>query len=354
MKRIVLPFFLYCLVIAQIKPDEGEMESPASTAPEEAPDAGVDDSFLDKLIGDEPVVPASNGPEENAPESQGSSEVPAGESGDLAPVESTEPERAGPGDGSGPELPAPGEDEMKKAPVTYSSSPDIDIDEARVQETPDIPLFSHKAHIEDIGAECVQCHQTLFSESVRGYKVGPSMKEICSQCHNGTDAGSEAIAGFTDDKKYVKATLPLFSHTSHIQHTEKCNTCHKDIYAELKKIKTPPPMSLCMECHNNHRADANCKVCHEKPEKIKPKTHTPRWVYRNGHGRDARYDQSKCRECHADRRCNECHRGQGSFAVHRAGYRFSHGMDARQRVVNCGYCHDLERSCVQCHVGKRR
>ncbi|MBN1760357.1 MAG: cytochrome c3 family protein [Chitinispirillaceae bacterium] len=235
----------------------------------------------------------------------------------------------------------------------YSSSPDFSVDEARVQETPDIPKFSHKDHIEDVGAECVQCHQTLFSELVRGYKIGPSMKEICSQCHNGTDAPAELLVGFSDEKKYVKPTMPLFSHTTHIQHTEECNTCHTDIYKPLKKIQKVPPMKLCMDCHDNRKANSSCTVCHEHPGKLKPRSHTARWVYRNGHGTDARYNRRECLECHTDRECNQCHRGQSSFSVHRPGYEFSHGMDARTRTSNCAYCHDTENSCVQCHTRKR-
>jgi len=224
---------------------------------------------------------------------------------------------------------------------------------ARVQETPDIPNFSHKAHIEDIGAECVQCHQTLFAESVRGIKQGPSTKEICSQCHNGTDARSEVLAGFSDEKKYVKTYLPLFSHTKHNQYTEECITCHTDIYKKLKKIKNPPPMDRCMGCHNDRKADSDCKVCHENPNKLKPKTHTSRWVYRNGHGKSARNNKKECTSCHAEHECNTCHRGQTTFDIHRPGYKYSHGMDARQRTVNCGYCHNATYSCAQCHERNR-
>lgn len=241
---------------------------------------------------------------------------------------------------------------VRQQTKNYGDSPELS-EEARVQETPDIPNFSHKAHIEDVGAECVQCHQTLFAESVRGIKKGPSMKEICSQCHNGTDARSEVLAGFSDEKKYVKTTLPLFSHTKHNQHTEKCNACHTDIYKKVNQIQTPPPMDQCMGCHNDHRADSDCKVCHEHPEELKPKSHTARWVYRNGHGKKARLNQKECRDCHTEQQCTACHKGQTTFDIHRPGYKYSHGMDARQRTVDCGYCHDATISCAQCHERSR-
>jgi predicted CXXCH cytochrome family protein len=296
-------------------------------------DTQTDDAYLDDLIDDEPVItePPPSAPIQDPPPT-----VPS------EPQKSVEPVTTGQSTPS-----------SINQQQSYSSSPDINMDEAKIQESPDIPKFTHKAHIEDVGAECVQCHQTLFSESVKGYKVGPSQKEICSQCHNGTDAPAELLAGFTDEKKYVKATMPLFSHTKHLENTEECITCHKDIYGPVKKIKTPPPMSDCMKCHNNHKASGDCKICHEDTRKLKPRSHSPRWVYRNGHGNRARYNQKQCDECHADRECNLCHRGQSSFSVHRPGYKLSHGMDARQRIVNCGYCHDLENNCVQCHIRKR-
>ena len=363
MKRILLILSLYCFVIAQISESPAEIDysnsfaasdfigeelsldediygSPdndgVSAQPFDDPVSGgsADDSYLDDLIGDQPVI-------ERTPA------APAVTS-DQIPEEPQMQE-------SEPDIPmAVEQPSTATAPVrNYSSSPDIDPEEIRIQETPDIPQFSHKSHIEDVGAECVQCHQTLFSELVKGYRVGPSMKEICSQCHNGTDAPSELLAGFSDEKKYVKAEMSLFSHTKHIEHTEKCTSCHTDIYSPLKKIKSPPPMSDCMKCHNNHKASGNCRQCHEDTKKLKPRSHNPRWVYRNGHGTRARYNQKKCRECHAEQECNLCHRGQSSFAVHRPGYKLTHGMDARRRVSNCAYCHDVEYNCAQCHTRKR-
>jgi hypothetical protein len=321
MKRIFLLFFMYCFVAAQN--DDIYQDDLGEGVSEESPSAAVVET--ENGENSEPsyyTTPAADGPDI------------------LEPSPAKKPGRAG---------------SIASKPVTknYSSSPDFDIDEARVQESPDIPLFSHKHHIEDVGAECVQCHQTLFSELVRGYKVGPSMKEICGQCHNGSDAPAELLAGFSSEKKYVKVTMPLFSHTDHLQNTEKCDICHKDIYKELKKIKKVPPMQLCMDCHNNRKANASCTVCHENPDNIKPRSHNPRWVYRNGHGTEARYNQKGCRSCHADRECNQCHRGQSSFAVHRPGYKLTHGMDARQRTTNCAFCHDTENSCARCHVRKR-
>lgn len=252
---------------------------------------------------------------------------------------------------SSPDI-APSDNSRDVGTQTYSASPEIS-EEARIQESPEIPNFSHQDHIEGVGAECVQCHQTLFAESVRGIKSGPSMKEICSQCHNGSDAPSELLAGFTDEKKYVRTYMPLFSHTTHMEHTEKCIVCHDDIYGKMKEIEVPPPMNRCSGCHNDQRANADCKACHEHPERLKPKSHTSRWVYRNGHGKMSRLNKKECSACHTDRQCSACHKGQTTFEVHRPGYKFSHGMDARQRIVNCGYCHDAKFSCTQCHVRRR-
>jgi predicted CXXCH cytochrome family protein len=346
MKRTLFLLMLCCLVTAQKKGNTLN-----------------DKALLDELLNtssppeiEEPVTqePTEETPPVTAPPR--SRRVSASQPADqMEPVDQQPVRPSGPDLEETPPVTPVKRPVRKHAPVARSVrsvTPDM-VQEARVQETPDIPNFSHKAHIEDVGAECVQCHQTLFTESVRGIKSGPSMKEICSQCHNGTDAPTEAIAGFSDEKKYVKTHLPLFSHTVHIQNTEKCIVCHTDIYGDLKKIETPPPMTRCNGCHNNHRANSSCKVCHENPNTLKPKSHTSRWVYRNGHGKDARLRQNECRSCHAERDCNACHRGQNTFQVHSPGYKFTHGIDARQRSVNCGYCHDAQFSCVQCHERKR-
>ncbi|MBN1576840.1 MAG: cytochrome c3 family protein [Chitinispirillaceae bacterium] len=398
MKRILFLLFLFCFVFAQSDdafPDDpfSEMRESGISAEEELfgdvplgsdqsqptpvepppaesspPAAPADDSFLDDIIGKQPIItqpsappPAAAEPAPPEPAAQPAAAVPvvtqppvsapvvAPPAVSPTPTKPVSPLVAG----SGPDINEPPvRNAVTRQPsadtgIKYSSTPDIDV--AAVQETPDIPQFSHRKHIKDIGAECVQCHQTLFSESVRGIKTGPPMKEICSQCHNGTDAPAEVLVGFSEEKKYVKTHVPLFSHTKHLEHTERCTICHIDIFGELKKIKIPPPMPVCTECHNNDEANANCRVCHEDPSKLKPRSHTPRWVYRNGHGTDARYNQAQCRDCHVDRECSQCHRGQSTFGVHRPGYKYSHGMDARQRVVNCGYCHDLENSCAKCH-----
>jgi predicted CXXCH cytochrome family protein len=329
MKRLFVLLVFASFAVAQVNNSDGSASS-------------SDETYPDDAIGTDQSAPQAAFP------------APA----DEVPAAPAEPERKQlPQYGSGPDLDEPAQNPAGRPQQStgggdrYSTTPKID--RTVVQETPDIPEFSHKKHIEDVGAECVQCHQTLFSESVRGIKSGPSMKEICSQCHNGTDAPAEMLVGFNDEKKYVKTTMPLFSHEKHTQYTEDCKTCHRDIYRDLKKIKTPPPMSVCTECHNNDKANASCKVCHEDPSRLKPKSHTPRWVYRNGHGTEAKYDQSQCRACHADRECYACHRGQSSFAVHRPGYKFTHGMDARQREVNCSHCHETVNSCARCHERTR-
>lgn len=343
-------------------------EQPPSAPP--PPAAPSDDSFLDDLIDNQPVItqpppppppppPQEQDPAPAVPPLPAEEAIPAPAAvaePPAAQLEPAQPSATVPAGGGPGLVESSGEKPPKKMPpvddgVKSSTTPEINV--AVVQESPDIPQFSHKKHLEEVGAECVQCHQTLFSESIRGYRSGPSMKEICSQCHNGTDAPAEVLAGFSNEKKYVKTYMPLFSHTIHIEHTEDCKTCHRDIYGELKKIRIPPPMAVCNECHNNSKANASCRVCHEDPSKLKPKSHTPRWVYRNGHGTDARYNQTQCRDCHVDRECSRCHRGQGTFSVHRAAYKYTHGMDARQRQVNCNFCHDLENSCAKCHVRTR-
>lgn len=357
MKRVLFLLFIICIAGAQnndTSREEALLDELLNTAPVETQSPAADEtepaqqSVTEPVSNDQPVesnslpvqeeqpaIATEPVPAEPAPEITPSENLPAEET--VAPSRRALPDEA----------PA-----SRSASASYNGSPDLN-DEARVQETPDIPNFSHKSHIEDVGAECVQCHQTLFSESVRGIKTGPSMKEICSQCHNGTDAPSELLAGFTDEKKYVKTHMPLFSHTKHMQHTEKCITCHNDIYGDLKKIKIPTPMDRCTGCHNDHKASSKCAVCHENPNKLKPKSHTSRWVYRNGHGKNARFKQNECYGCHTEQQCNTCHRGQSSFEVHRPGYKYSHGMDARMRTTNCGYCHDAAFSCAKCHERKQ-
>lgn len=347
MKRLI-PFLLIIIayfVLAQVKTlPRGEKEELSQQLAQATSDATSLDttlqspsekSFLDDIISKEPVV--------TEPQVKTDTTIKREE---KIEGEKTEKEISN--------EPEPRVEETTSTKDVLSTTELDKIDLSKIQQRPDIPLFSHRQHIEDMSIECVQCHQTLFSESIRGIKVGPSMKEICSQCHNGKDAPAEHIAGFSDEKSYVKIHMPLFSHAKHIEYTEKCNICHRDIYGELRKIKIPPPMSICSECHNNRKANGSCKVCHENTSKLKPKSHTKKWVFRYGHGTEAKYNSKKCDQCHSEKECYLCHRGYTSFKVHKAAYKYSHGMDAKQRVVNCAHCHDLNNSCVKCHTGKRR
>jgi hypothetical protein len=132
----------------------------------------------------------------------------------------------------------------------------------------------HRAHVEMLAMECVQCHNYLVHEvSPEGTGVPPM--EACLTCHDGVQAKSD------------------------------CSACHTD--------KDPPDTHLEEEWVFTHPAaeDESCNECHDWTENWCADCHAQR---PESHGEDWRAQHQfrvesrrNCEACHTGEECIRCH-----------------------------------------------
>jgi hypothetical protein len=207
----------------------------------------------------------------------------------------------------------------------------------------------HKKNNPNRIKQCARCHKGVAGMDVLHKKCGQchmerTMDMACTACHK------------TQEKNTFGADLMrlTFSHKNHYPRQKDCKFCHAEPQmAQWSKKDDFPAMKTCLSCHDNRKSDGLCAVCHTDVVKLKPASHTPWWVGRNGHGLDANYTKQECMQCHSKSECDRCHLGQTSCKIHPPAYRFLHGLDVRMGLVNCAMCHDTKRACSQCHENRR-
>lgn len=223
--------------------------------------------------------------------------------------------------------------------------------------TLDTLKFSHKAHIQDIGAQCTDCHVSL-SQKGKPAKAPIVAEATCKKCHDNETAAFECKICHTNADN-VKPRPPvnlntLFSHAQHVDSSKNCTPCHQGLdTAEKANRKSFPTMATCMTCHNDRKAPASCKTCHTNLANLKPVSHNSQWLRRGGHGYEARFPGSECAQCHQTSSCNQCHRGNTHLKIHSPGYEFEHGLDVKSKALNCTVCHETSRFCSRCHGGNQ-
>ncbi|MDD5675213.1 MAG: cytochrome c3 family protein [Chitinivibrionales bacterium] len=222
---------------------------------------------------------------------------------------------------------------------------------------PDTLKFSHKTHLQDIGAQCADCHVSL-SDKGKPAKAPIVAEEACKKCHDNKTASFECKICHTNSEN-VKPPAPrqlktLFSHAQHLDSSKTCTPCHTGLEAAAKATKKNfPLMATCRTCHDNRKAPGACAVCHKDLSAIKPATHDGQWLYRGGHGDQARLPMAQCVTCHENSYCNRCHQGNTPVKIHSPGYEFEHGFDVKRKELDCTVCHQTARFCSRCHEGKR-
>jgi Cytochrome c7 and related cytochrome c len=222
---------------------------------------------------------------------------------------------------------------------------------------PDTLKFSHKTHIQDIGAQCVDCHVSL-SDKGKPARAPVVAEETCKKCHDNKTASFECGVCHTDSANVtLQAPVGLntrFSHSQHLDSSKTCTPCHQGLETTTKAtVKNFPVMKTCMTCHDNRKAQAGCAACHIDLQAIKPATHDSQWLYRGGHGYQARFPGSDCKQCHQTSYCDRCHQGNTPVKIHSPGYEFEHGLDVKTKQLDCTVCHEVSRMCSRCHEGRR-
>ena len=140
--------------------------------------------------------------------------------------------------------------------------------------------FSHYQHLEDLGNNCVFCHNRVFHIDPRK-NPAVSMSEMqqgksCGACHNGQKAFSvgENCAGCHPTHEIRFDTAAGAAHFSHDLHRElySCDDCHPDLFRPDRTRRQPVNMeqmaegAACGACHDGDTAfsvEENCDSCHD-------------------------------------------------------------------------------------------
>lgn len=210
--------------------------------------------------------------------------------------------------------------------------------------------FSHRLHVQEIGAECADCHAAAES-------VAPSDNLIpehdnCFVCHDENDTECSLCHTNPDDPSgvpHITAYIAKFPHKTHVDEKIDCLTCHKGIaFSEDVSAGHLPSMSACQSCHDDLEEANYCQRCHNANENLKPTTHKLDW--RHAHGVVNHLDEASCKTCHTEKQCLDCHQGDNlDRKVHKLNFINSHSLAAKGKTDNCYTCHEEQEFCITCH-----
>ena len=240
--------------------------------------------------------------------------------------------------------------------------------------------FSHKTH-EKNSVQCTVCHvnreggapvtpavapgwQPLRPTGIIASDVGGIFRQNqevgdtfgrpgekrCLECHFKTREKSDCglchleKPGETMRQRQRLATGFFFSHKRHEK--VECSRCHPGItvWETLDGHMIKAKMADCLVCHNGKDAVKNCLVCHKPTPR--PADHTRN--YEKKHGMAYRTDPQRCRMCHEDSSCLDCHSRKPKDHT-LAWVRYRHGLAAKTNPQKCQACHSDPWVCRRCH-----
>ena len=237
--------------------------------------------------------------------------------------------------------------------------------------------FSHRAHLNDYGVVCADCHVTAATSELATDNL-LARKKNCEPCH-AQEVVSQDQCGkcHKPNTEYVAFSSPERVIDFHHQyHTEilklDCESCHVGMdRTDYASRASWPVMDDCLTCHQDRDAPFDCETCHPKVEVIRPQTHQQDWMYE--HKQHVRAVDMPCSKCHEDTWCEDCHSGallgiarapseqvlvaapssrgrvvQTVQRQHDLSYRFTHPIDAVGKTQQCQTCHEPD-FCVDCH-----
>ena len=132
--------------------------------------------------------------------------------------------------------------------------------------------FNHELHVEEMGAECTDCHQHVLD----GARATIPNIGVCADCHEEAQTDSPEEARLVE---YIQAGEPIpwlkvytvpdhvyFSHRRHAAIAEiACETCHGEVGQQSQPVTRPAvemTMDHCMDCHEETGASNDCIWCH--------------------------------------------------------------------------------------------
>ncbi len=243
--------------------------------------------------------------------------------------------------------------------------------------------FSHQFHIEDVEADCSDCHETAETSRVSQDFLLP-VEETCAECHEVEDE-SECSTCHADGVPREAFRRPprevIFDHSRHLAKDIECLLCHRGI-EEAEKPSTAylPVMADCISCHEERGISEACETCHSHIETRIPVSHVELdWIKEHKRLVRVATPENDCSACHSDNTCQSCHAAaevmftEGDFQrplpenrinpmpgtalikqrVHQLNYRFLHALDFRSKRTDCSSCHDQQQFCATCHNEKQ-
>ena len=101
---------------------------------------------------------------------------------------------------------------------------------------------------------------------------------LCMGCHRTLAKDKESIrklaqfAQRNEPVPWVRVYVVLpgvrWTHRAHLQADVKCETCHGDVsqMASAAEATSVTTMAVCISCHEQHKAKADCVTCHAWPK----------------------------------------------------------------------------------------
>ena len=245
--------------------------------------------------------------------------------------------------------------------------------------------FSHKKHVEELGAECSSCHGGAPTSEKASDFLFPKHAE-CAACHEQVESENVEDCKYchVDGDNPTAFAAPAredirFSHKQHIENQKvECATCHTGIEkSEKPSLAFLPDMASCNSCHNDVKATNACESCHPRVETMLPVSHrAPDWSEQHKRLVRSEHGSNDCAVCHSENFCQTCHaeatsqftRGdvprsvpEGRPApsgknpavqqnVHALNYLFTHSLDLRAKQSDCFSCHNQQTFCAECHT----
>ena len=243
-----------------------------------------------------------------------------------------------------------------------------------------VTTFSHKFHIEDVEAECTDCHVRVEESTVSSDFLVPMMDE-CGECHDVEDEDECATCHGEDgepEDTFAQPTRELsFNHKIHVESEIECTTCHVGIEAsEAPSNSFFPKMTVCQTCHDGAQQHNTCETCHTQLALLRPQNHRwPDWKRQHKRFVVSGQHEKDCASCHAEAFCQECHSAaqivttvepiqrpllearQLQFSrtlltsqrIHENNYVFWHAIDHKAKTMECATCHNKQTFCNDCH-----
>lgn len=157
-----------------------------------------------------------------------------------------------------------------------------------VMPTSDVPPFSHDFHVNKVGFNCADCHDSLFQQ-VRGAAKAAGdftmsafdQGKYCGVCHDGSTAFAvterDSCARCHDSDMKAPKTIVfeqpvkavLFDHGKHAEELRvACGRCHESLF-KMKRGETEKQPDFTMEamyqgkyCGACHDRATRCGLCH--------------------------------------------------------------------------------------------